>query len=111
MTENAKRWAERIGRWTASGQSAEDFAKGEPFAASSLKWWSYRLRSAGGADANVRTKVAETATTITMARVVPNVRTASMGLVVDVGGSRIVIERGFDPQLLRDVVRALGVGQ
>ena len=37
-------WKQRIASWRASGESAERFAVGRGFAASTLKWWASKLR-------------------------------------------------------------------
>ena len=43
-----------------------------------------------------------------MARVVRRTEHADEAFAIRVGGAVIVVRRGFDPQLLRDVMSALG---
>jgi len=43
MTKTDEKWLERVRQWKESGQTAEAFAVGQPFKASTLKW---RIRSA-----------------------------------------------------------------
>ena len=37
-------WKQRVRDWRASGESAERYAVGRGFAASTLKWWASKLR-------------------------------------------------------------------
>jgi len=46
-----------------------------------------------------------------MVRVVPIAIGADDPIVVAIGAARVAVRRGFDPALLRDVVRALGDGR
>jgi hypothetical protein len=43
-----------------------------------------------------------------MVRVVPSAVRTDDSIVVAIGGARVVVRAGFDPSLLRQVVRALG---
>ncbi|MBX3251756.1 MAG: hypothetical protein KF901_31550 [Myxococcales bacterium] len=43
MTTTEARWAERVRDWRASGQTAEAFADGQQFEASTLTYWVSRL--------------------------------------------------------------------
>lgn len=38
-------WKQRVMSWRASGESAERYAIGRGFAASTLKWWASKLRA------------------------------------------------------------------
>jgi hypothetical protein len=38
-------WKQRVASWRASGESAERFAVGRGFAASTLKWWASQFRN------------------------------------------------------------------
>ena len=40
-------WVECIEEWTRSGQSATEFAEGEPFTSGTLTWAASRLRKRG----------------------------------------------------------------
>ncbi|MFN0246300.1 MAG: IS66 family insertion sequence element accessory protein TnpA, partial [Kofleriaceae bacterium] len=37
-------WKQRVANWRTSGESAERYAIGRGFAASTLKWWASKLR-------------------------------------------------------------------
>lgn len=109
MTTTETKWAERIREWQESGKRAEDFASGQPFKASTLKWWSTELRKRSGQ--GVRPRKPRETSSIRMARVVRRGRPPAAGaggVVVEVSGARIAVERGFDAELLSEVVRVLG---
>lgn len=40
-------WKQRVASWRASGETAERFAVGRGFAASTLRWWASKLREGG----------------------------------------------------------------
>ena len=42
-------WKQRVTSWRASGESAERYAIGRGFAASTLKWWASKLREENSA--------------------------------------------------------------
>lgn len=112
MTKTDEKWIERIREWKASGKTAEDFAAGQPFKASTLKWRASLLRRSDEGAAQPGNSPGSTRA-IRMARVVPAARRDERraGLVVEVSGARIALVRGFDTQLLIEVVRALGVAR
>ena len=107
MTGTEAKWAERVREWRESGKRAEEFAAGQPFAASTLRWWGTELRrrvEGGGGRGGEES--------IPMARVVRRVRprvpeSGPGGVVVEVSGARITVARGFDAELFSEVVRAL----
>jgi putative endopeptidase len=45
MAGTQARWAERVQAWRASGKTAEEFATGLNFEASTLRYWASRLKS------------------------------------------------------------------
>jgi len=47
MTATDAKWTERIRQWKESGKTAEEFAVGQPFKPSTLKWRASELRRAG----------------------------------------------------------------
>jgi hypothetical protein len=81
--------------WRASGLTAEAFCGRRDFSAKSLFRWAAARRSVSLTKPTefVRLEVAAT--------------TMAAGVVVEVGAARIRVARGFDAQLLRDVVTAL----
>ena len=111
MTETDEKWLERIRLWKESGQTAEAFAVGQPFKASTLKWRAAELRRAAEGGSRYGKGHAGNGA-IRLARVVPRSRDSTpgqgSGVVVEVAGARISLSRGFDAELLTDVVRALG---
>lgn len=112
MTKTDAKWLERIRQWKESGKTAEEFAVGQPFKASTLKWRAAELRRT--ADGGRRYgKGAAVDSPIRLARVVPAPRSRdkaaapSSGVAIEVSGARIALSRGFDAALLVEVVRAL----
>lgn len=92
MSAEAK-WRERVEAWQRSDQSAPDFCAGKGFQASTLRYWASRLR-----------RIEREAASVRIARVV---RATDAGvdtpIVVELGGARVGVRRGFD----RDTLRAL----
>jgi hypothetical protein len=43
MAADSKTWSKRVAEWRASGQSAQDFARGNEYAGS-LYYWSHRIK-------------------------------------------------------------------
>src|SRR6266545_4617279 len=111
MTKTDEKWVERVRQWKGSGKTAEEFAIGQPFKASTLEWKASELRRASER-AGGEVKVVATASSVRMARVVRRqsvevARGLSNTVVVEVSGARISLGRGFDASLFQDVVRAL----
>lgn len=111
MTKTDAKWLERVRQWQESGKTAEEFAEGQPFKASTLKWRAAELRRTAEGGRRYSKGNAGSGT-IRLARVVARSRNGALGqggdLVVEVSGARISLSRGFDAALLADVVRALG---
>lgn len=104
-------WVERIEEWTRSGQSAAEFAEGKPFTSGTLMWAASRLRNGAQGRGKRRTSRprAERQPKIEMAEVVRH-RSRPAGIesvTLEIGGARVLVQRGFDRSLLRDVVVAL----
>jgi len=97
------KWQSRVADWRASGETAEAFAVGKGYEASTLRFWSSQLRRKGSG------VVAAVGPMVTMARVV-RARSAAdgAGVTVTVGRASVVVTRGFDAELLREVIAALG---
>jgi ABC-type amino acid transport substrate-binding protein len=100
MTATESKWAERVRRWKASGQTADEYAPGLGFAAGTLRWWSSRLGRRASTPAAGSPRVR-------MLRVVASTR-SSGSLSVRVGAAHVEVRAGFDQALLREVVEALG---
>jgi hypothetical protein len=103
MTETETKWSERVREWKASGQTAKAFAEGREFKASTLVYWASCLRRGNG-DTQPRKRPARR---VRMVRIARGPRTVD-AIVVAVGGARVTVRPGFDPALLKQVVRALG---
>ncbi len=88
-------WSGRVQAWRESGLSAAEFARGKGLAASTLRLWSSRLRPP-------LPRLVELVRRPSSAVVV-----SSPELVVEVGAVRVRVGRGFDAELLREVVVAL----
>jgi hypothetical protein len=114
MTTEQK-WTARVEAWRASGQTARQFAEGKEYSAGGLRHWAYRLRQASEAAAVVETKPqGEVAPKeVRIARVVrgPAVTEAETPIMLEVGGVRVGVRRGFDRGALREVLDVLGGGQ
>lgn len=106
MTD-AKIWEERVAAWRASGLSAEKFSADKGFKAHRLWMWSARMRkeqeAAGG-------QPAAPAGGVRLARVVrtreaaPNYESEGAALALELFGVRVLVSRGFDRGLLRDIL-------
>jgi hypothetical protein len=116
MTETQRKWAERVVAWKASGQTLREFAEGKPYEAKTLCWWGSELRRRGllaraASKGGQRRARGEGTPAVPMARVVARrneaVAAAAAGVAVEVGGARVVVEAGFDAEVLGSVVRAL----
>ena len=118
MRETEMKWSERVRQWRASGRTAERFAQGQGFEASTLRYWASRLKTTGVMTTAAATPDAAPAeraakATIQLIRVrrpraaVP-VPSGPAALTIGVGPARIEVGPGFDRTLLREVVDALG---
>lgn len=95
-----QRWRERIAAWHRSGLSARAFTADKPYATSTLRWWSSRLRRAAPM-AFIEVRPRDSAA--------DSPYPASC-LLLEVGAARVRVTPGFDPSLLTAVVRALSEG-
>jgi hypothetical protein len=114
MRETEMKWSERVRQWRASGGTAEQFAQGQGFEASTLRYWASRLKTMGAMAASVATP-AESApkpsiqlVRVRRARAGMPVTGRSSALTIGVGAARIEVGPGFDRALLREVVDVLG---
>ena len=101
MTTKRSEWEARVAEWEASGKTAADFAADKGYAPATLKWWASRLRREAAASKTPRVAMAK------VERRPSHVVATSISVRVDIDGARIEVARGFDEELLRDVVRAL----
>ena len=98
--ETEAKWRSRVAEWKASGMTAEAFATGNGFKPSTLRFWSYQLGK--------ERAMSQAAPAVEMARVVRiGAPAPDTELAIAVGDVRVLVGRGFDAELLRQVVRAL----
>lgn len=117
--ETEATWSERIEEWRRSGKTAPEFAAGKPYTSSTLIWAASQLRRRSNGEAKRRAargvsdRVVSASDKVSMVRVVRRSLRADVvpEVVVDVAGARILVRRGFDSALLRDVVQALREGR
>jgi hypothetical protein len=101
MTGTETKWAERVAGWKASGQTASAFCKGKDFSASGLRYWISRLGKG---------EPEEEKPEVRLARVVRRARPGAaveIPILIEVGGARVGVRRGFDPEVLRAVLDVL----
>ena len=90
-------WRARVRAWEASDLSVAEFARRHGLSASALRYWTSRRKRPVAPQ---------------FLRLVPKAPTAPPAaatppLVLEVGAARVLVAPGFDPALLRDVVRTL----
>ena len=103
MTATEAKWAERVRRWRASGKTAPEFARGNGFESSTLRYWASRLKQ-------VPQSLANPVPRVRMLRVRRMSRRPDVEpMVVAVGAARVEVRPGFDGSLLREVVEALAI--
>lgn len=105
MRTRAAEWAERVRAWREGGLSAEEFAKVGGYRSKTLQWWASELARRSSP---TRPRTRRSKPKVAMARVVRRTEHADEALAIRVGRAVIAVRRGFDPQLLRDVMAALG---
>ena len=114
----AAEWAGRVKAWRESGQKAAVFCEDKEYTAKSLQWWATELKRRERSAVETRAKSKAPARRDAMVRVVAGVAKADVpvqrpvesSLLVRVGRVEIVVGRGIDFALLRDVVHALAGG-
>jgi transposase len=115
--QTREKWAERVREWRASGVTAEAFAEGKEYQASSLRWADSQLKGPQTSKPAGQRRTGDTSTAgkgTRAPRFLPvrlaTPRMAAPDVVVEVGGARIRVGRGADLALVGDVVRALQGG-
>ena len=101
MTETETKWAERVRRWRASGKAAPEFARGQGFEPSTLRYWASRLNRRPDPVAKPPARVR----LLRVRRVERDV--ADKPMTVTVGAARVEVRAGFDRALLRELIAAL----
>ncbi len=103
-TEKQTIWEERVRAWRASGVSARKFAESGGISVSSLRYWTYRLKGIVETPRLLRL-VPKSAVSQALAEASP--MAAVSQVAIEVGAVRVVVQTGFDHQLLAEVVGAL----
>ncbi len=120
MSESAtiEMWSQRVEAWRASGERAETFSRHEGYAASTLRWWSSKLKRELAPPPSAPEPAAP-APEVRLARVirsepataaVPLPSSDAITLEVARAGIRIRVATGADRATLAMVLDVLGVG-
>jgi hypothetical protein len=113
MTMKAEDWAKLVREWRGSGDSAREFARAHGVTDTALRYWGGRLgRSTAASGARQVERSAGQALSLpALARVVrpgePWPAKEDGAIMVVVGNVAVAVRPGFDPALLREVVRTL----
>ena len=113
MAKRATRaeWLERVRSWKASGKARAEFAAKEDYSERSLGWWAWKLSSEGEAiDAKPRKakrRSPKKAKSIELVELVTQTGSLSRGLTMRLGSVELLVERGFDHELLGTVLDVL----
>jgi hypothetical protein len=96
------KWEARVDGWRRSGLSATAYSKGKDFTAGGLRYWASRLgrvEHERGGKGPVR-----------LARLVRTDAGADLDtpIVLEVGGVRVGVRRGFDRDTLRSLLEIVG---
>ena len=108
MTSTEAKWSERVREWRSSGKTAEEFAAGLEFQASTLRFWASRLKTGAEKASPVIARVVRKRTRALSSNGAAAAASPAHEVEVVIGAARIVVRRGFDVELLRDVAAALG---
>jgi hypothetical protein len=99
-------WAARVSAWRASGWTAAEFCEGRDIKVGSLRYWASRL---GRAEASATPTPEPTPPReVRIARVVrAGTDAGDTPVVLEVGGVRVALRRGFDREVLRAALDVL----
>jgi len=103
-------WGKRVERWKDSGLTAKEFAAETGVKASTLAYWSWRLRSSRPKQPSLRSSAARGRFVQLSASSLPSATPAPLELVL---GADIVVRipSGFDEETLTRVIRAVGAAR
>ena len=108
---DAATWKKRVAAWRASGQTAAEYSKQHGLTLSALQRWSHRLRreaSEAAPAGPVRLARVERVATVSTE---PVAAATVPGIVIEVGGVRVRVERGIDAATVATVLAALTGGR
>jgi hypothetical protein len=103
-------WAGRVSAWRESGKSAVKFCADKDFSMSSLTSWAKRLREEATVTGVPEPTQSPADTTIRIARLMPAPsprKEAETPIVLEAAGVRIAVRRGFDHDVLRQILEVL----
>lgn len=115
---SAAEWSKRVAQWKRSGKSSREFALEHGWKAGSLLWWSSELNRRAAAGAEIRLVPLECSQVPgdksckreDVVAVVDYGQHRSEGFELEVRRGCVVrVCRGFDSELLREIVAALEV--
>ena len=106
MTTVAK-WSARVAAWRASGLTARMFCEGKGYTANGLRCWSSRLRKLQS-EVGAQKEAAPKGVRIARLVRVPKAAEAETPIVIEVGGTHVCVRRGFDSEVLRELLNVLG---
>jgi hypothetical protein len=111
VSTTTEAWIQRVEAWRASGERAETFSRREGYAASTLRWWSSKLKR----DLSAPTPPLP-ASEVRIARVVRETQPApatsqGYGVMLEVAGVRVGVAADADRATLAMVLDVLGVGR
>lgn len=97
---SAAEWRERVEAWSASGETAEEFASEGQFDARQLSWWKWKF----GREAPPRVPA------FVPIRVVNSPISKARGAVeiTFASGVRVRVPSGFAPRALAELIEAMG---
>lgn len=106
MTDKEQRrqqWQERISAYRASGLTLKAWCAAHDCTVDQMKYWLYKSKKTGSSTTTVSTDSAQ------KPRFVPLAVSddAETPLLLRIGPAQIELRPGFDPRLLRDVVKLL----
>jgi hypothetical protein len=103
-------WLERVRLWKASGKTRAEFAAKEEYSERSLGWWAWKLSSDGESldtkPRKAKRRSAKKPKSIELVELVAQSDPAS-GLTMRLGSVELLVERGFDHELLGTVLDVL----
>lgn len=105
-------WAKRVEAWRASGKRAEEFSRYEGYAASTLRWWSSKLKHEMPAPPRApEVRLARVVRTVTAAPA-PALASPFAAIMIDVTSTsvRIAVGAGADRETLAMVLDLVRTG-
>lgn len=106
-SEKQAAWEKRISEQKASGLSRMDWCARQGIKYTTYRYWLEQIGKHTEKNPNVPAVVTATPTWLELAPAPAATVLSSGGLVVRIGEAAVELRRGFDAELLREIVRAL----